>query len=358
MKFKSVMLLGVAVACGLIAMLGVQQVMSSPTETEEAPEESQVLVATTDIEPFAPLDESNTTFKSMPLKEVPAGAILTREECADRTLKYGVVENDVILSTKLTEPNHKPSREIPKGMRLVTVKVNQTKTHSGLIRPGDFVDVMLTYKFREANKQPVQRSLVVLQNVKVFATDNRRRINEKEGGDMNTKNMSLVVTPEDGNLLILAESKGQLTMALRNEDEPVTEGMKPITEEVFNELLAKKDSSALSRQEEEEDAPPAVQQNFSQFLAGDPTAGQLGENNDGETVLSSRETWKITIFDGTEPRVEEVGLPGQPSLPRADERKTKKKSTKSKTRNTKLNQPRRKDEVRRKQTPSTKPASI
>lgn len=311
MKFKSVMLLGVAVACGLIAMLGVQQVMSSPSESNEEPENTQVLIATADIEPYAPLDESNTAFKTMPLKDVPAGAILTREECLERTLRYGVVENDLILNSKLTEKNHKPSSEIPKGMRLVTVKVNQTKTHSGLIRPGDHVDVILTYKYRENNKQPMQTSLVILQNVKVFATDNRRRVNEKEGGDVNAKNMSLVVFPDDGNLLILAESKGQLTMALRTKDEPIVENPKPINEQIFHDLLARKDSGAQPQDEEEDNGKPSFQPKFDEFLKGNPTQGPLAENKDGQPVLASANTWKITIFNGSEATVEEVSLPGE-----------------------------------------------
>ena len=127
MKPKTIMLLGVAVVCGLVAMIGVRQVMSGPTETEGQPETVQILVATGDIEPFAPLDESNTGFKTVSAADVPEGAVTSREECVERMLRYGVVENDVILATKLTEKNHSPSDEIPEGMRVVTVKVNKQK---------------------------------------------------------------------------------------------------------------------------------------------------------------------------------------------------------------------------------------
>eukprot|EP00913_Durusdinium_trenchii_P013342 g12523.t1 len=199
--------------------------------------------------------------------------------------------------------------EIPKGFRLVTVKVNQTKTHSGLIRPGDHVDVILTYKHRENNKQPIQRSLVILQNVRVFATDNRRRISEKEGGDVNAKNMSLVVTPEDGVLLNLAESKGQLTMALRTKDEAIVENPKPIDETVFNEILANKDSGD-KQNEEVDDGIPSFQPNFKDFLNGNPTTAPLEETKE-QVAVAERKTWKITIFNGPEAHIEEVDMPGE-----------------------------------------------
>ena len=49
-KFKSVVLLAVAVGCGLVAMLGVQQVLSD-NSSEDEKQMATVLVAIADISP-------------------------------------------------------------------------------------------------------------------------------------------------------------------------------------------------------------------------------------------------------------------------------------------------------------------
>ncbi|GAB4151868.1 MAG: hypothetical protein Tsb009_27460 [Planctomycetaceae bacterium] len=319
MKIKTVMLLGVALACGLVAMIGVQQVMSGPAENTDKPDEVQVLVATADIDPFTPLDESNTGFKVMPAKDVPPGAVTSRDECEERTLKYGVVENDIILSTKLTKKNHSPSDEIPDGMRVVTVKVNQTKTHSGLIRPGDFVDVVLTYEMVKQDRRRVKRTLTILQNVKVFATDHIRRVTTKttDNTELNAKNMSLLVTPADANLLMLAENKGALTMALRKggQTEPVE--IRPVDESIFEDLTEPKNASESIASNNQKQNEQALEQDFQKYLAESNQQPKVVAQNTEpkqetkEPAPVEKKTWKITIFNGSTRRVEEVELEGE-----------------------------------------------
>ena len=63
MKLKSVLLLAVAMSCGLVAMLGVQQVLSGDKQVNQDDNVTKVLVATAEIVPGHRLDESNVVFK-------------------------------------------------------------------------------------------------------------------------------------------------------------------------------------------------------------------------------------------------------------------------------------------------------
>jgi pilus assembly protein CpaB len=130
MKFKSVVLLAVAIGCGLVAMLGVQQVMSGDKSAET--KMIKALVAIEEIAPGLPLDETNVAFKELPEDLVPSGAVTKKEQFEERALKRGAFPGDVITKAKLDE-NLIASYEIPEGMRVVTVSVNLTKTHSGLM---------------------------------------------------------------------------------------------------------------------------------------------------------------------------------------------------------------------------------
>jgi len=240
MKVKSILLLAVAGGCGLIAMLGVQQALSG-NQGEES-QVAQVLVAITDIPPGHPLDESNTAFKTWPADTIPEGSVTTVEEFEERSLRFGAVANEPIMLAKLNEKGViGASSEIPEGMRVVTVSVDLTKTHSGLIRPGDHVDLMLTYKIRGENssQKNVQKTKLFLENIEVFAADSIRRSGvANDTTEINSKNISLLVTPEQANILMLAESKGTLTLSLRRSGDETIAKTRDINDEDFEDLLA------------------------------------------------------------------------------------------------------------------------
>ena len=319
MKMKSVVLLAVALGCGLVAMLGVQQVMSSGTQPadQSAPETKTVLVASENIQPFSLLDDSNTTFKELPIAIVPEGAITSRSEIAESRLRYFALEGEVIQVAKLAAKNYAPSDEIEPGMRVVTVKVNQTKTHSGLIRPGDFVDVVLTYKTAKTGRRSRQRTVTVLKKVKIFSIDDKRLSNSRDadGNDLKAKNISLIVKPKHGNLLMLAESRGTLTLALRSkpvkgetDETEKDDGGFAVDDTVFDDL----DQPAQS------DTGPKVAQTkktstFQRFLTsggnGQNSGDKPGYNQNSNDGRQEKPKWKMTIYEGTTPRIEEIELP-------------------------------------------------
>ena len=79
MKNQSLILLVVAVGCGLVAMLGVKQVISQkPAEVEET---VQVLSAAAEIQPGEPLNDLNTKFVEISLTSVPE---IGRASCRER----------------------------------------------------------------------------------------------------------------------------------------------------------------------------------------------------------------------------------------------------------------------------------
>ena len=64
MRPKTLALLAVAAICGLVAMMGVQQVLSNQGGVKT--ESGQVLVAKAEIQPGQPLDDTNVEFKNFP----------------------------------------------------------------------------------------------------------------------------------------------------------------------------------------------------------------------------------------------------------------------------------------------------
>ena len=316
MKLKSIVLLAVAVGCGLIAMLGVQQVLSG---NRAAPREEtvKVLLATSDIAPGVPLDESNTSFKSFPKSALPEGVVTKKEQFEQRSLNVKAVTGEMIMMAKLGEKGiFGASAEIPEGMRVVTVQTNQTTTHSGLIRPGDRVDVLVTYKIRRPEAGMIAKTKTVLEYIKVFATDHVRAGNSTDAGEHSAKNISLLVDPEQANLLMLAESKGAIHLALRHKSDTT-----PVKTEAVDESMFDEEETKVGQRDEDLSAPGAPSgetASVREFLEQQTQVSAPAEPVVAQPAMPvEKPKWKIQIYAGDTQRVEEVELPEE-SQERAD----------------------------------------
>lgn len=298
MKVKSVVLLAVAVACGLVAMLGVQQVLSGRQQAK-SDEMAQVLVAIADIAPNTPLNEKNVVFKKLPASAVPAGAVTKVEQYEERALRTGAVVGEFIMAAKLGEKGvFSASSSIPEGMRVVTVPVNMTTTHSGLIQPGDRVDVLVTYMTGKRQT----KTETVLESVEVFATDAMRQA----GGDtseINAKNISLLVSPDHATILMSADKAGDITLALLPKSEnPVAHA--PKTE--FNS--DKSDEPAVAQNSVE--GSGAENGDVRKFLEDEgKQPGAVKAEGQQQPAVPAKPMWKVVIQSGTESVTQEFEMP-------------------------------------------------
>ncbi len=321
MKMKSLVLMAVAAGCGLVAMVGMQQVLSGD-RNKERKEVGKVLVALTDIAPGHPLNETNTTFREWPVENIPVGAVTTKEQYEERSLRVGAVPNEVIMQAKLGNKGEiGVSAAIPEGMRVATVQVNTTKTHSGSIMPGDRVDVVVTYKVKAAGFGMITKAKTVLEYIEVFATDNIRvgsTVAEKAGEnqEINAKNISLLVTPDQYNLLMLAETKGTLTLALRSAGDETIADAKAIDEMIFDDAAASHGTAEPSENSgAAEEGKQAGSGDVRKFLDKEESKN---EAKTADTKIKKEEvkpvpTWTIRVYDGKELREEKVELPQEPA---------------------------------------------
>ena len=102
--------------------------------------------------------------------------------------------------------------------RAISIKVDEESGVSGLIRPGDYVDVLLTQVFEKAD--PARRALseMVLANVRIIAIDQEiaqggRPISAVVGKQAQT--VSLELTSEQVKKVIVAKQLGTLSLAVR-----------------------------------------------------------------------------------------------------------------------------------------------
>lgn len=125
---------------------------------------------------------------------------------------------------------------VPKGMRAISVGVNQVTGVSNLVQPGDRVDVVGLMELEAAQtgvppgpngqNKTIPVAKIILQDIQVLAVDQNLDPMGKlpESNDKNaqeSKTTTLAVKPEDAEKLVLVTERGVIRLILRS---PVEEG--------------------------------------------------------------------------------------------------------------------------------------
>jgi pilus assembly protein CpaB len=102
---------------------------------------------------------------------------------------------------------------IPDGMRAVTVKVNDVIGVAGFVVPGSRVDLILSGSPTEAGG--VEMAKVILENIQVLAAG-QNVASDDNGRPQSVPVVTLLVTPEQSEVVALASVDGRIQLALRN----------------------------------------------------------------------------------------------------------------------------------------------
>jgi len=216
------MLLGLALGCGLVASIGISQVMDRNSGGQAKLETSPIYIAKHNINLGDPIDAAMLSLQEWPKDKIPRGAIAKLEDLQGRRPRTAIFEGEPILEGKLLAPGQiaDPISSIKKGMRLKTIAVDAEKSAAGLLRPGDRVDVQLYVKKDQHTGVDTAKSKVILQNIRVFAVDQAVQ-RSPDGGEEKSiaKTVSLMLTPEQASKLSLAEQIGEISLIPRNPDD-------------------------------------------------------------------------------------------------------------------------------------------
>jgi pilus assembly protein CpaB len=220
MRTKSLVLLVLALGCGLVASIGISQIIEQNKNSAVATETEAILVAMKPITAQEQLKAENIKLEQWPKNLVPKGALTKIEEIEGRRVKHALAPGEPILQNKLVgEQDKRPTIEVPPGYRLKAVHADAVSAVGNLIQPGDRVDVLVYLKNFKGGKQ-MQATSTILQDIKVFAVNDQWRAQDDTGGEsIATKNVTLLLTPEQAERLTLASELGKVSLVLRSPDD-------------------------------------------------------------------------------------------------------------------------------------------
>jgi len=189
-----------------------------------------VVVAAADLAIGAELKREDLQVVSFPKGSAPENSFAQPQDVIGRGLIVSLVKNEPVLNAKLAskEAGSGLPPVIPEGMRAVSVRVNEVIGVAGYVLPGTRVDVVAT---ASPTTQPVDTtSKVVLANVQVLTAGTRMERDQEKGKPVQVTVVTLLVTPEQAELLALASTEGKIQLALRNpldQGAPPTPGVRP-----------------------------------------------------------------------------------------------------------------------------------
>ncbi|HBH26653.1 MAG TPA: Flp pilus assembly protein CpaB [Rhodospirillaceae bacterium] len=169
------------------------------------------------------------------LTRLPLAAITGKDANAPTSgrlkgrLRRDVLAGEPVIKADMVQGDNVLSIALAPGMRAMTIGIDAEASVAGFIWPGDYVDVMLTYKYAKKldfdDRNPSVRimqgrtvgsvvSEVVLQNVRVLAIDQDAKKPAGEVGQVG-KTVTLALTTQQAEVLGVAAKMGDLTLILR-----------------------------------------------------------------------------------------------------------------------------------------------
>ena len=205
-----------AVLCGLLGVLLITRYLTNlQAYTRDL---GEVVVAKSDISLGEKITAEHLTLLPMPNGSVPEGAFRKASEVVGRVAitKIGIREPITLWKLAPEGTEGGLSAVIPQGYRAMTVKVDDVVGVSGFIMPGSFVDVVAIIVPPGADQSRGPISKIVLQSIKVLASGPKIDTPENQRTPSEVRSVTLQVTPEQAEKLVLAANEGKLQLVMRN----------------------------------------------------------------------------------------------------------------------------------------------
>jgi pilus assembly protein CpaB len=217
MKPKTMMLMVVAIGCGLAASYMTSKLLAERSTTPSEEAKVMVVMAKSKVPAWAPIKDPEKYFeeKEVPESLAPKKGVKELSKLKDQRLSQPLSEGDYVLEDKLVNPDQVGLiAKLPPGMRAIALKVNAESLAGGFVLPGYRVDVVSTTR-GNANESV---SKIILQNMLVLAVDMVAQ-RDHQTTAMLGSTVTLAATPEEAQRLSLASALGELRLTLRSPED-------------------------------------------------------------------------------------------------------------------------------------------
>jgi pilus assembly protein CpaB len=212
-------LLALAVSAGMALIVSAIFYQIAVRDQGQATEEvvmTDIVVAAKDLNIGATVAASDLRLEAWPSNKIPEGIHTELDELVGRVPISKILSNEPIVDRRLADKGsgYGLAPKVPPGMRAMSVRVNDVIGVSGFVLPEARVDVLVTGTPRGYEKDG-RMTKTILSNVRVISAGENLEP-DASGRPQRVAVVTLLITPEQAELLTLASAQGKLQLILRN----------------------------------------------------------------------------------------------------------------------------------------------
>jgi|GEM_PF-6585410 len=251
MRFKDI--IGLVIA--LVLAIGVAFLTRFFLEKKEEPKKelitqqqqvAQVLIAGKSLQEGDKIKGGDLIWQKWPLDTVNSNYItpqvlnslsMTLESLTGSVVREPFLQGEPILIKGFIKQGERSilSAIVAPGKRAISIDVTPTTASSGLVTPGDIVDIVLSYTSvtTPEGEPKMARSKTILEGIKVLAID--ANLTTPEGKiNSSPRVATLEVTPEQAQILVGSVKEGVLSLSLRSIE--TSNGTSPASDKIVPNL--------------------------------------------------------------------------------------------------------------------------
>ncbi|HHW28815.1 MAG TPA: Flp pilus assembly protein CpaB [Syntrophomonadaceae bacterium] len=226
-----------AVILALLAAGASYLYLQEAVEQADQTEKAEVVRAKKDIAADTIISREMVEEVELPVSSIHPQALSSLDEVVGKIARDPIIAGEQILASRIVTPGETKEGlvySIPQGKRAFTVAVDEVAAVGWHLQPGDHVDVLGTVEMPDTNKV---YSVVVVQNVPVLAVGKEVQVTREEGKEviMEVKTVTLSVSLQEAQSLMLASEEGSVRFALRS---PTDKGKQKIVPFELKNMLS------------------------------------------------------------------------------------------------------------------------
>lgn len=273
-KQRIVLIIGVVLA--LTALFLVKTYVEQQRETvlqeartravREQASQTAVLVAKKDILKGAAIEADSLDEKVVPNQYIQPQAVTSFDRIAGMVAVASIARGEQITLTKLSYPRERGglAEVTPVGKRAVTISVDNISSLAGMIKAGDYVDVLailpLPVQMPDGKQTAQAATMPLFQNVLVLAVgqeigavqESESRYKDKTAA---SPLITLALAPQEANLIAFVQEQGKIRLILRSPSDSKIEPTQPVSWDALFQYIMPRDAGvepAIAPSKEEE----------------------------------------------------------------------------------------------------------
>ncbi len=208
----------------------------------------QIVAAAKQIDPGTVIQAGDLVQIDWPVNFPLEGSFAKPGDLIGRVAVIPIAAKEPIREPLLASPGATGlTTKIPEGMRAVAVDTNDVTNVAGFLYPGARVDVLVTFQpdTGRASGQEWMTS-TVLQNLEVLSTG-ERIVPDPSGKPQKVRQVTLLLSPEDSQKLVLASTQGTIRLILRNGADQEQADHRPVVFKDFEITSVPRPTPAVAR---------------------------------------------------------------------------------------------------------------